>query len=87
MFYTSSIFRIGNSQGIRLPKALLDALSFQVNDSVTIEVGSDNASIAIRKASPHVYDYISTKDLFAGYNGGYVPSEWDTEEPVGKETF
>lgn len=28
----------------------------------------------------------SLEDLFKDYKGDYVPSEWDTGVPVGKET-
>ena len=43
----------GNSNGILLPKSILDALSIKTNDAVTIEQKDD--SIVIRKAqNPHV---------------------------------
>lgn len=32
-------------------------------------------------ASPHS----SLADRFSGYSGDYVPTEWDTGTPVGKE--
>ena len=32
-------------------------------------------------ASPHS----SLADRFSGYSGDYVPTEWDTGAPVGKE--
>lgn len=32
-------------------------------------------------------EYPSPAECFAGYNGDYVPEEWDTGKPVGDEVY
>ena len=52
----------GGSQGIRLPKKIIDLMGIQVNDSVELLVNRN--MIIIQK--PKKYDL---KTLFAGYTG------------------
>ena len=52
----------GGSQGIRLPKKLIDMMGIQVNDSVELIV--DRNRIIIQK--PKKYDL---KTLFSGHTG------------------
>lgn len=48
----ANISRWGNSQGIRIPKPILEALNLRENDRVEISCGDD--AITIRKAAvPH----------------------------------
>ena len=82
MYYTTNIFSLGNSHAIRLPKKLLEALSFSDNEAVTI-TSLDNQSVLIQKTKS---DYHRTiQDRFKGYSGNYSVSEWSTGSPVGKE--
>ena len=85
MNYDTSIFALGNSHAIRLPKILLDALNFNLDEKVVISMNDDSDTIIIKKASPKVYK--SIKDRFVGYTGEYVPVEWDTGKAVGMELF
>lgn len=82
--YYSNIFSLGNSHAIRLPKKLLEALSFKNNERVIISATEDD-TIIIKKAAPNVYR--SIKDRFQGYTGSYTAVEWDTGDQVGKEIF
>ena len=47
---TTNITKWGNSQGIRLPKVLLDNVNMSEND--TVEVLAENGVIIIKKAKP-----------------------------------
>ncbi len=71
----------GNSQAVRLPKAILNAANLRENDPVAIEVG-DNAITLRALPTRRTLD-----DLFADYRGDYVPAEFDVGEAVGREVF
>ncbi len=77
----AKIQRWGNSQGIRIPKALLSSAAFSENDEVEI-LAFDNR-IVIEHAQRHK----SLKERFKNYNGDYECSEWDTGSPVGREVL
>ena len=53
-----SISKWGNSLGIRIPSAIVDALSIKSGDSLTYEVSND--SVILRKK-------VSTKRLFENF--------------------
>ena len=74
-----TIQRWGNSQGIRLPKKLLNEAMLRENDEV--EIIATKREITIRKARRHE----SLDALFAGYDGDYAPQEFDTGDDVGME--
>jgi antitoxin MazE len=80
---TTNIVKWGNSQGIRLPRHLLDSVHLSDNDMV--EIITQNDSIIIKKAANKKHKTL--KERLAGYNGNYVFEEWDTGAPVGKERF
>jgi antitoxin MazE len=60
----------GGSQGIRLPKKLIDTMVIHVNDSVELLVNRNMIIIQKRKK----YDL---KTLFAGYTGEKPEEFWD----------
>ena len=68
----------GGSQGIRLPKKLIDTMGISVNDSV--ELLADKNKIIIQKIKK--YDL---KTLFAGYAGEKPEEFWDG--PKGREEW
>ena len=78
----ATIQKWGNSQALRIPKAILKMSAIKENDKVEISV--EQGIITIRKAEKK---YESMDDLFAGYEGGYQCSECDTGAPVGKEVL
>ena len=78
---TTTIQKWGNSQGIRLPKIILDTVHWNDNEELTLIV-KDN-EVVIRKANERK----SLKDLFEGFDGEYVHEEIDWGEPVGKEVW
>jgi antitoxin MazE len=76
----ATISRWGNSNAVRLPKALTDALKLYENDAVQINI--EGNAIVIRKRRP-----ASLLELFEGYDGEYKSKEWDTGAPVGRELW
>ena len=78
---TTKIKRWGNSQGIRIPKFILEALNW--NDDEELVMTAENDKIVIKKAVTRM----NIKDLFADYDGEYTPVEIDWGKPVGKEVW
>ena len=81
----TTIQKWGNSQGVQLPKTILDKLLLQENDQVEME--TENDLIIIKKATRKRRAKKSLEELFANYKGEYVCAEWDTGKPVGKEVW
>lgn len=81
---TTSIQKWGNSQGIRIPKHLLDAVKLTTNDEIVIR--AENNTLIIEKAVP-VQAHKTIKELFADYNGEYTSEEIDWGEQAGKEVW
>ncbi|MBR6925532.1 MAG: AbrB/MazE/SpoVT family DNA-binding domain-containing protein [Oscillospiraceae bacterium] len=80
---TTTIQKWGNSQGIRLPKHMLDLLKWSSNEKIVI-IAQDN-KIIIEQAEPKKRKTID--ELFDGYNGNYVPEEIDWGDPAGGEIW
>ncbi|MCL1993693.1 MAG: AbrB/MazE/SpoVT family DNA-binding domain-containing protein [Spirochaetes bacterium] len=81
----TTIQRWGSSQGVWLPKTILDELMLQENDQV--EIVTENDSIVIKKVARQRRAKKSLEALFAGYTGNYECAEWDTGKSVGKEVW
>jgi antitoxin MazE len=62
----TSIQRWGNSNAIRLPKAILETVHITENDRVEILAEGDHILIQPVRRVP-----VSLEELFAGYEGGY----------------
>ena len=80
---TVNIQRWGNSQGIRIPKHMLDDLSWSDNETVDITI--ENGKIVIERTSPSQKKNIV--ELFEGFNGKYDAEEFDWGEPSGREVW
>ena len=78
---TTNIQKWGNSQGVRIPKMILDSVNWSENENVVIIV--DNGKLVIEKAKEHKRKNI--KELFESYKGDYEPIEIDFGEPKGLE--
>lgn len=76
----TTVQKWGNSQGIRIPKDILVSLDIKCGDKVLIEV-TDN-TITLRRASAK-----RIEQLFADYDGDYVPEELSWGSPVGNEVW
>ena len=81
MEYTSRVFALGNSNAIRLPRIVMEAMSLKTDDPITIEV-VNSGELIIRKQKSAAYP--SIRELFAGYAGRH-PTEMDTSGMVGRE--
>ncbi|HOJ09202.1 MAG TPA: AbrB/MazE/SpoVT family DNA-binding domain-containing protein [Clostridiales bacterium] len=78
----TTIQKWGNSQGIRLPKQLLEALDLRESDRV--EIGRQQDAIIIRKAGMR---HRTLEERLVGFKGPYEFSEWDTGAPTGNEVL
>ena len=78
---TTKIQKWGNSQGIRLPKYLLDAVHW--SDEDRLEVRVENNKLIIEKEEPRK----NIRELFAGFEGGYERTDIDWGEPAGEEVW
>ena len=77
----TSIQKWGNSQAVRIPKAMLEKVSLKENDKVELRVEDGNVVI-----SP-VRRRMALAERIAEYQGEYKCSEWKTGKPVGKEVL
>ena len=81
---TTTIQKWGNSQGIRIPKMLLDSVNWSENEQIVII--ADNGKLVIEKAKEHKRKNI--KELFKDYKEeDYEPIEIDWGEPKGEEIW
>ena len=79
---TTSIQKWGNSQGVRIPKILLDTVNWSEDEEITIVV--ENGKLIMEKANGKRKNI---KDLFENYTEEYIPIEIDWGEPEGKEIW
>jgi antitoxin MazE len=79
----TTIQKWGNSQGIRIPKAFLEALGMFENDTVEISRKDDN--IVITKVEEHKYNNLSERlEAFYGKSIDEIFVESETEIDTGK---
>lgn len=81
---TANIQKWGNSQGIRIPKAVLEEIHWNTDEEVEIEVCGD--AILIKKSTPG-YPVIDLEKKFAEYNGEIPSGEIDWGDPQGEEIW
>ena len=79
---TTTIQKWGNSQGIRIPKILLDTVKWSDNEQIMIIV--DNGKLIIEKSKDKRKNI---KELFANYKGDYKPIEIDWGNLEGEEIW
>ena len=80
----TAIVKWGNSQGIRLPKALLD--SANLTDRDIVDVIAENGSIIIKK-SEGKKAHRTIQERFKDFDGVYEPEKIDWGKPTGKEIW
>lgn len=78
---TTTIQKWGNSQGIRIPKFLIDAVSWSENEQLVLIADKDK--IIIEKAQPRKNIF----ELFENFDGRYEPCEIDWGESEGAEIW
>lgn len=80
---TVNIQKWGNSQGIRIPKYILNELAW--SDDEIVDVSIEGGKIVIERITPPQKKNI--KELFEGFDGKYEPSEFDWGGPSGMEVW
>jgi len=84
--YDSAISRFGNSQGIRIPKKILDLAHFRDAagvESIPVQIEVLDKTIIIRKKE-------ETKNTLDYYLEGYADADldrYDWGEPAGREIW
>ena len=71
---TTMIQKWGNSQGVRIPKVILDSVNWSENEKIVIIV--DNGKLVIEKAKEE-HKRKNIKELFKDYKEDYTPVEID----------
>lgn len=79
---TATIQKWGNSQGIRLPKIILDNLN--IHEGEEVEILTQDDTIILR---PAVRQRKTIQELFEDYKDDYRPEEVDWGAPVGNEVW
>ena len=69
----------GNSQGIRIPKSILEKMDLKTSDILEIEV--EGGVIILRKPFIHK----TFEERLAEFNGEIAVCDFDWGEPVGRE--
>ncbi len=69
----------GNSQGIRIPKDIMEQAGLNISD--ILEVTAEDGTIILKKAFRHR----SFEERLAEYNGNISVNDFDWGEPAGKE--
>ena len=72
----------GNSNGIRIPNAIIKSLNLKTNDKLTIEEDGDRIVI-----SKSINKNISLEERFKNYKGDNLAKDFDWDEPRGKEIW
>lgn len=79
----TAIQKWGNSQGIRIPKAILDISLMKADDIV--DVIAEENQIIIKKAI--LKKHITLEERLRDFNGEYTFEEIDWGKPAGKEIW
>ena len=81
----TNIQKWGNSQAVRLPKNILEAISLKENDRV--EIVASGGDIIIKKTARSRRAKKSLEERFQNYTGDYKCAEFEWGNPVGKEVW
>ncbi|NFA43032.1 AbrB/MazE/SpoVT family DNA-binding domain-containing protein [Clostridium botulinum] len=79
----ANIQRWGNSNALRLPKAILESAFLKENDRVEV-IASEN-QIIIKKAETMKHKTLAER--LKKFNSEYETEEWDTGKTVGREIW
>ena len=79
---TSQVAKWGNSQGVRIPRRLLQIAGIEVNDSV--EIIAKNNALLIKPAEKKSLNWYL--ESYEDYNGENDRYDWgELDEPKGRE--
>jgi antitoxin MazE len=71
----------GNSQGVRIPKSILEIANISTDEEIEIKVV--DGRIILEPVQKHQ----TLKQRLLNYHGDYQSSEWDTGNPRGREVL
>ena len=74
---------VGNSMTVTIPKIIVNELNLSQGMEVSVETTNDAIMVKPVKQP----EKVTIKSLFAGYNGGYKPTEVDWGEERGNEIW
>ncbi|MDR1979900.1 MAG: AbrB/MazE/SpoVT family DNA-binding domain-containing protein [Synergistaceae bacterium] len=77
----TTVTKWGNSQGVRIPRDILNIANISSGDPV--EIIAEKNSIIIRK----YHKRKTIQELFEGFDGAYMPEEISWGSPVGDEIW
>ena len=77
----TTIQKWGNSQGVRIPKTIMETMNWANNEPLLLSV--ENDKIILQKAEKGK----NIVELFAGFEDGYTSEEVDWGKPVGEEVW
>lgn len=80
----TTIVKWGNSQGVRLPKHILNRVN--LSDRDVVEVYVDGDTIVIKKCCKDA-KHKTIQERFAGFDDEYTPTEIDWGKPEGNEIW
>ncbi|MCM1131896.1 MAG: AbrB/MazE/SpoVT family DNA-binding domain-containing protein [Ruminococcus flavefaciens] len=80
---TAVIQKWGNSQGIRIPKYILQEINWSTDDILDIEIQGN--TIVLKKNAD--YPVIDLAKRFEEYHGEIPQGEYDWGEPQGEEIW
>lgn len=78
----TTIQKWGNSQGIRIPKHILDNMKWKTNEE--LEIKESQGKLIVQKA---VSKRKTIQELFKDYDGPYEQTEFDWGDTVGHEIW
>ena len=79
---TTTIQKWGNSQGVRIPKTILEDAGWNENEEIIVIV--ENGKLIMEKTKRRRKNI---KELFENYKEEYKPQEVDWGEPEGEEIW
>lgn len=81
---TAQVKAWGNSQGIRLPRNVLEELDLHLDDYISIEI--INGKLVIEKITAQEHKHKTLEERIAMHGGKLGPyDEFDWGAPVGRE--
>lgn len=81
----TTISKWGNSQGVRIPKELLDKVNLAQNDIV--EVIADDENIIIKKSKKRTKKHKTIQERFQSFDGTYDFEIISWGKPAGHEIW
>lgn len=71
----------GNSQGIRIPKSVIEAVHWDTDEQLIVTAKDDKIIIERAERRKNI------KELFADFDGEYTPVDMEWGNPIGEEVW